>query len=67
MSKIRSMPMTIKVASAQVPDTRENVDAVGLTGLVTAEMAAEKSTVHGWTGYRTSSWTQGALVSARKA
>ena len=41
MSKTRSMPITIKVASAQVPDIRENVDAVGRTGLVTAEMAAE--------------------------
>jgi hypothetical protein len=24
------------------------------------------ATIHGWTGYRTSSCTQGALVSARK-
>jgi Protein of unknown function (DUF2905) len=26
-----------------------------------------ESSVHGWTGYRTSSFTQGALASARKA
>ena len=31
------MPITIKVASAQVPDIRENVDPVGRTGFVTAE------------------------------
>jgi hypothetical protein len=31
-----------------------------------ADAGFVESRVHGWTGYRTSSSTQGALVSARK-
>jgi len=36
---------------------REILEAAGFTDVV----------FHGWTGYRTSSCTQGALVSARRA
>jgi hypothetical protein len=32
-----------------------------------AEAGFADATMHGWTGYRTSKFTQGALVTARKA